>query len=84
MRNYQLNYNDFLVILEKETNLLIDLCLQFDKGNYHYANVISTKITSIINFRGNLVPNMDKQDTMKFCASSKYWKTMIQSFFIVV
>lgn len=74
MRNYQLNYNDFLASLEKETNLLIDLCLQFDKGNYDYANVISTKITSIINFRGkkeSLLPNMDKQDTMKFCASSK-------------
>ena len=84
MKNYQLNYNDFLDILEKETNLLMDLCLQFDKGNYDYANVISTKIASIINFRGkkeSILPNMDKQNTMKFCASSKVLDSYDSVFF---
>lgn len=78
MTNYKLQYNDFLLLLEKEINLLADLCLQFDKGNYDYANVISTKITSIINFKGkkeSLLPNMNKQTTMNFCASSKVLNT---------
>lgn len=74
MENYKLQYNDFLSLLEKETNLLVDLCLQYDNGNYDYANVISTKITSIISLKSrneSLLPNMDKQNTMQFYATSK-------------
>lgn len=74
MTNYKLQYNDFLMLLEKEINLLASLCLQYDKGDYDYANVISTKITSIINFKGkqeSILPNMNKQNTMSFCATSK-------------
>lgn len=50
MPNYKMNYGDLFKQLEKQTNLLIDLCYQFDKGNYDYVDIISTKIASIIHF----------------------------------
>lgn len=71
---YHLKYEDFLELLEKQTVLLVKLCQQFDKGNYEYADVISTKIAAIINFRGkkeSLLPNMEKQETMSFYSTSK-------------
>lgn len=61
-------------MLEKQTKLLAKLCREFDEGNYDYADVISTKIAAIINFRGkkeSLLPNMEKQDSMLFYSSSK-------------
>lgn len=69
-----MNYEDFLEMLEKQTILLAKLCQEFDKGNYDYADVISTKIAAIINFRGkkeSLLPNMNKQETMLFYSTSK-------------
>lgn len=75
---YHLNYEDFLESLEKQTNLLAKLCQQFDDGNYDYADVISTKIAAIINFRGkteSLLPNMGKQETMLFYSTSKVLET---------
>lgn len=71
---YHLTYSDYLLMLEKQTNLLAKLCQEFDKGNYDYADVISTKIATIINFKGkkeSLLPNMEKQASMLFYSTSK-------------
>lgn len=75
--NYKLSYDELNERLRNQTNLLIDLCLQFDKGNYDYADVISTKIGAIINFhdKDSILPNMKKQDSIKFCSSSKVLNT---------
>lgn len=75
--NYKLSYDELHERLRTQTNLLIDLCLQFDKGNYDYADVISTKIGAIINFynKDSILPNMKKQDSIKFCSSSKVLDT---------
>ena len=75
---YHLSYDNFLEMLEKQTALLAKLCQQFDEGNYEYADVISTKIAAIINFRGkkeSLLPNMEKQETMLFYSTSKVLDT---------
>lgn len=75
---YHLSYENFLEMLEKQTALLAKLCQQFDEGNYEYADVISTKIAAIINFRGkkeSLLPNMEKQETMLFYSTSKVLDT---------
>lgn len=73
MVNYNMSYKDFEKMLIKQTGLLVDLCNQFDKGNYDYADVIATKIGALINFNNvdSILPNMGKQMTMRFCSTSK-------------
>ncbi|HJH00765.1 MAG TPA: hypothetical protein K8W25_00575 [Aerococcus urinaeequi] len=71
--NYNLTYDDLENRLKDEINLLIDLCYQFDLGKYAYANVIATKIGSIINFnnKDSILPNMNKQNEMAFWSTAK-------------
>lgn len=84
--NYTRTYQDYLNELNEQLELLCDYCRQMDQGNLRYAKPLATLVRVLVHQTpksNSLFYLMGKQQSMKFCSSSKTYQNKKNIIYLV-